>query len=315
MRKDNSEKKISGIFSFRAKSVVIANRDYLQQAQNLNSKSFQLIMADWPFLKGTISKESLKMFKNGVREASRLLSSDGNFVSLNYPIPSIHIAIVAKKYGLEVVDSIPILRHQKYKFLNRLGFEWLNLLVFIRKGCLHKRILVGDQKLRGGIYWKKGLVPGDFWSGEYSSYNDTSEKKLRFPEFAAGYRVKDRTVNVPEAMSRFYVRKILDTWAVPGISMFDFFGGCGNFPLECIDRNVYCLATELDYKRFIEIKRRIKALKSCEVIEAGNKIDDLEMLSNKALESINTSYTKELGVHNGWRTAKLKEQRQREAHS
>lgn len=213
--------------------------DFRKMLDTVPDKSADLVIADWPFNRGVIDRDTLELFRDGVKEAARIIKPNGNFVSVHYIHCNAEVYLLCKRYRLQLRDNIILRLVNKVKKEGYLGRETVSIWVFSKD---EHRIFNDSKNFKNGRFFdgRKINTITDLWL----------EKQFR-----NGWR-KDKD-KVSEAMPAWVVSKLLDIYSVRGCSVVDYFGGSGNFTVECYKRGLKCTAAELNSKHFRIINQRL----------------------------------------------------------
>jgi hypothetical protein len=216
--------------------VNIFNSDFQDIFSKLKSRA-DLIVLDWPFARDT----PMTVFENGFELAEKLVDSNGNVVSVHFPEDNVILSRTASAKGLLLVDTIFIEMQKKYKHPGMMANGLVSMFVFTKTTGVTKRTINDTPGIRRYYGRSRDHIPTNFWNNRL---------------FKPGYRWKADKVN--EAMPRWVVNKMLRTFVKPGQLVYDFFGGAGTVPEQCMLMNVSCTSTELNEARIPIIKNRIE---------------------------------------------------------
>jgi len=255
-------------------SSIIVNSKFQEASKLIPDESVDLVIADWPFNKGIVDATMSRLIADGLKQTHRILKPNGTIISVHYLEPNFHVWKEADYWGLNLGDSITMLRHPMKKMKDRLAYETLSILVFHR-GELSKRTLnIARRSIGGNLIYSK-----EVWKVETDFWGDT--------RFRNGYWRKVSGDNVPEAMPESCVEKLLNIYCPSKGLVVDFFGGAGTIPTVCNKLGLRCISTEILPHRFQIIKRRLYQTNQ-ELIAYSKDLLD------KALEAINITgpYTK-----------------------
>ena len=231
--------------------------DFRMMLNTVPSATVDLAVADWPFNDGMIDRENLKMYYEGVREASRILTERGNFVSVHYPQSNRYVTEYAKKKGLYLIDDFIAKSVAKCKSEKEAGKAYVTIYVFSKNP--EKRIF-NDRaakvgKLKGkyrGKYFGKDVFISNVWPIAWRNGHGRGDD------------------NVKEAMPKSAVKLILDMYTKEDSEVVDYFGGSGNFPVMCKQRDLVCTCAELNSKHHQIIQKRLSDL-SLELVNMAEK--------------------------------------------
>jgi len=233
-------------------TVTVLSTDFREMLKDIPDASTHLAIADWPFFKGELNPKVLKMYHDGVKEAMRILTPDGNFISVHYPKNQVKIAVEADKYGLQLRDQIEIPTIKMVKRKDECARAHISVWVYSKSDT---RIFRGSQEY--GQFYNRPDLNSDIWTAIFKN----------------GFWSKDYEIQVPEAMPRKVVSQLLDMYQGPKV--VDYFGGSGNFPIECLERGLDCTAAELNSNHFQLINQRLA--------------DTAQTFIDKAIESYTTT--------------------------
>lgn len=248
--------------------------DFRNMTATIKDNTADLIVADWPFNKGIINKDIAKLYHDGVSEASRLVSNVGNFVSIHYPVNNTIISSEAFKYGFKLIDANIIQLVRKIKSYNQVGRGYITIYSFSKSPMTR---LFNDPSVFRGRYSRSDFVLTDLWEER---------------QFRNGYWNKEYNENIPEAMPKSIVCKILDLYTKQDSLVVDYFGGSGNFLIECKKRNINCITSENNIEHYNIIKRRLASLSIELLNKASNEYTNKGLKHGKAEEKKKTWHSK-----------------------